>query len=220
MPLTMQITDQPNPVTDALLDDIAERGYAVIDDFLPHAVVSALRQQARALHDAGQMRQAGIGNAAQHQVIKAMRGDSTWWLDENSASPEQTLYLARMQALQLALNRAFFLGLAEFETHFAVYTPGAVYHRHLDQFKGQQERQVSAILYLNENWQPEDGGELRLYLDNRNESVDSAQHLDILPLGGRLLLFLSGRFQHEVLPARRQRVSLTGWFRIRTQQSR
>ena len=220
MPLTMQTTDQLNPVTEALLDDIAERGYAVIDDFLPHAVVSVLSQQASALHAAGQMRQAGIGNAAQHQVIKAMRGDSTWWLDENSASPEQALYLSRMQSLQHALNRAFFLGLAEFETHFAVYPPGAVYHRHLDQFKGQQERQVSAILYLNEDWQPEDGGELRLYLDDASESAGSAHHLDILPLGGRLLLFLSGRFQHEVLPARRQRVSLTGWFRTRAQQIR
>ncbi len=220
MPLTMQTTDQSNPATETLLNEIAEHGYAISDDFLPLATVSALNLQARALHASGRMQAAGIGKDTQHQVIKTMRGDSTCWLDENTASDEQAIYLARMQTLQGNLNRAFFLGLAEFETHFAVYPPGSVYHRHLDQLRGQQERQVSAILYLNEDWQPDDGGELRLYLDGGNEPVTGASrdYLDILPLGGRLLLFLSGRFFHEVLPARRERISLTGWFRTRVQQ--
>jgi SM-20-related protein len=220
MPLTMQTTDQSCPATETLLNEIAEHGYTISDDFLPPATVSALNLQARALHASGRMHAAGIGKDTQHQVIKSMRGDSTCWLDENTASDEQAIYLARMQTLQGNLNRAFFLGLAEFETHFAVYPPGAVYHRHLDQFRGQQERQLSAILYLNQDWQPEDGGELRLYLDaaHKTRTPLSPAHIGILPLGGRLLLFLSGRFFHEVLPARRERISLTGWFRTRGQQ--
>jgi SM-20-related protein len=39
--------------------------------------------------------------------------------------------------------------------------------------------------------------------------------MDVLPQGGRLLTFLSERFEHEVLPAHRERISLTGWFRRR-----
>jgi SM-20-related protein len=39
---------------------------------------------------------------------------------------------------------------------------------------------------------------------------------DILPLGGRLVLFLSDLIEHEVLPARRERYSITGWFRRQT----
>jgi len=42
---------------------------------------------------------------------------------------------------------------------------------------------------------------------------DSA--LQISPEGGTLVAFLSGRFEHEVLPATRERYSLTGWFRRR-----
>jgi len=35
------------------------------------------------------------------------------------------------------------------------------------------------------------------------------------PTGGTLVLFLSERFAHEVLPAKRERLSLTGWFKSR-----
>jgi SM-20-related protein len=38
----------------------------------------------------------------------------------------------------------------------------------------------------------------------------------VLPQGGRLVAFLSDRFEHEVLPARRERMSFTGWFRRRS----
>ncbi|MCB0627245.1 MAG: 2OG-Fe(II) oxygenase, partial [Saprospiraceae bacterium] len=36
---------------------------------------------------------------------------------------------------------------------------------------------------------------------------------EILPVGGRLVLFRSELLEHEVLPARRERYSLTGWLR-------
>jgi SM-20-related protein len=61
---------------------------------------------------------------------------------------------------------------------------------------------------LNQDWQKDDGGELRLYL---NGTADDT-HIDIMPVGGRLILFLSAKFLHEVLPAKRERISLTGWF--------
>jgi SM-20-related protein len=35
------------------------------------------------------------------------------------------------------------------------------------------------------------------------------------PTGGCLVVFLSGEVPHEVLPATRERLSLTGWFRRR-----
>jgi SM-20-related protein len=38
---------------------------------------------------------------------------------------------------------------------------------------------------------------------------------DIVPHGGTLVVFLSERFEHEVLPTARARVSLAGWFRRR-----
>ena len=101
--------------------------------------------------------------------------------------------------------------LTEIESHFTIYPQGAFYRKHLDRFRGSEQRQVSSILYLNQGWSPEHGGQLRLYLDEAND----ATYLDIEPAGGTLVLFLSGRFWHEVLPATRQRMSLTGWFRTR-----
>jgi SM-20-related protein len=67
---------------------------------------------------------------------------------------------------------------------------------------------VSAVVYLNDAWLPEHGGQLRMYLD------ESVEH-DVVPAGGCLVVFLSGEVPHEVLPATRDRLSLTGWFRRR-----
>jgi SM-20-related protein len=210
------ITQTPTITEDSLLEVISEQGFVVIDQFLPDSLTQALRQQAKTLQNRGDLLQAGIGKGVAKQVINKLRGDAIYWLDGHGNQPAEASYLARMEQLREELNRHFFMGLFEFETHFAVYAPGGVYHKHLDQFKGHQERQVSAILYLNEDWGAEDGGELRLYL---NGTADDT-HIDIMPLGGRLVLFLSARFLHEVLPARRERVSLTGWFRTRSQDLR
>jgi SM-20-related protein len=199
-------------VSDCQLETLAHQGFTVIDNYLPSDLVQQLRQQALNLRKKGIMRQAGIGKSDNNKIISEIRGDSIFWLDNAGHSIEQSKYITCMQALQEQLNRYFFLSLAEFECHFAVYDPGTYYLKHLDQFKGQQERQISAVLYLNDDWQSSDGGELRLYIDKR----DHSKHLDVSPVGGRLVLFQSGEFYHEVLSAKRARVSLTGWFRTRT----
>jgi len=66
---------------------------------------------------------------------------------------------------------------------------------------------------LNDAWQAADGGQLRLYLDGMAE----APYLDVLPTAGTLVAFLSSRFWHEVMPAKRERMSITGWFRSRAE---
>ena len=38
----------------------------------------------------------------------------------------------------------------------------------------------------------------------------------LAPQAGKLLLFLSARFEHEVLPARRDRMSIACWMRQRS----
>jgi SM-20-related protein len=130
-----------------------------------------------------------------------------FWLEEKGSTNAQWDCLARFEELRLALNRELQLGLFEFECHFARYRAGSAYGRHLDQFAGNGGRLLSCVLYLNEAWLPADEGQLRLHLADR--------HVDIAPLGSRLVCFFSARFEHEVLPPRRQRLSLTGWFRRR-----
>ncbi|MOA08544.1 hypothetical protein D3C78_1283200 [compost metagenome] len=67
---------------------------------------------------------------------------------------------------------------------------------------------MSAVFYLNADWQAEQGGALRMYLPGGEER-------DVLPLAGTLVVFLSADLPHAVLPATRERLSLTGWFRRR-----
>lgn len=185
-------------------DQLAQVGFCVASDFLPAAQISALAQDARALH--ARFRPAGTG--ARHARDQQLRGDATLWLEPPGANAPQRNVLARFEALRLALNRELQLGLFDFECHYALYPPGAFYRRHLDRLRDDDARVLSCVLYLNRDWQRVDGGELRLHLP------ESAP-LDVLPAGGTLIAFLSERFEHEVLPARRERLSLTGWFRRR-----
>ena len=81
-------------------------------------------------------------------------------------------------------------------------------------------RCITAILYLNENWEKCDGGQLRMYLDSAaverpNRAVDTHDYVDINPSNGKLLLFDS-RMVHsveEVLNKYKIRRALTLWTR-------
>jgi SM-20-related protein len=131
------------------------------------------------------------------------------WIDPAAATRGEAAVLARLERLRAALNRSLQLGAFELELHWALYPPGAHYARHLDRFRGgERARVVSLVLYLNEVWQPRDGGALRIHLDAHT-------HRDVAPQAGTLVAFLSDRFEHEVLAARRERLSLTGWLRRR-----
>jgi len=190
----------------AIADRLEQPGLAVVPRFLPGAQVAALRQVALERHAAGAFRRAAIGTGERRQVRDEVRGDEILWMPAEPSAPEQAL-LDLLESLRLTLNRELALGLFELECHYALYPPGKAYARHLDQFAGDTSRVVSCILYLNEGWTGADGGALRLYAD---EGV-----VDVSPEGGTLVAFLSGRLWHEVLPATRPRLSLTGWFRRR-----
>lgn len=201
--------DTRQPDYPALAERLATHGYAVVPDFLSPDQTTLLRNEALALHDGGQMRRAGVGKGEEYSINDTLRGDFIHWLEETSAtSPACQDYLARLENLRLEINRTLYLGLFDFEGHFAIYPPGAFYRKHLDQFQRDSRRTLTAILYLNQDWQESDGGQLRVYTDEQN-------HFDVLPQGGTLMTFISDRYWHEVLPASRERMSITGWFRVR-----
>ncbi len=193
----------------ALAEAIAAKGWTAVPGFIESGLVSELREECRQLIAKGAARAAAIGSGADRQTRGDIRTDEILWLDEADATPAQRRCLASFEALRLELNRELQLGLFEFECHFSRYAPGAFYRKHLDQFRGDRRRRLSCVLYLNENWTREDGGELRLYLD----TGEPGKFEDVLPVGGTLALFLSDRFAHEVLPGKRERLSLAGWFR-------
>ncbi len=196
---------------DRICTAIAKEGCAVEADFLPPATIDALGQDALARDAAGAFHAAGVGRGTERALRSDVRGDRILWLDESACAPVEAPAWNALDALRLALNQSLQLGLFSVEAHYALYPPGAAYHRHLDRFRASADsadvRVLSFALYLNHNWTAADGGVLRIY--------DAGRVRDVLPVAATLACFLSDRFEHEVLPAMRQRLSLTGWFRRR-----
>ena len=177
------------------------------DDFVDAKLLAELRKRCVELHETGGLRAARVGRGSQEHVAPEVRGDFISWLETPERDAEQRV-LSRLDELRSSLNRALMTGLEDFQGHFALYPSGAGYARHFDRLVGTDVRAISAVLYLNDRWVNDDGGQLRLY-------VGGGTSVDVLPEGGRLVAFLSDKFEHEVLPARRERMSFTGWFRRR-----
>jgi len=196
----------PAKALDSIVDSLQQRGVAVADGLLPCALWKRLAQRAKEAFARGKFRPARIGALRQRDA--AIRGDCiAWWPDAPEDAAEQA-YLRWIEALRRKVNERFFLGAFSFEAHYARYAPGARYRRHNDCLRGSDARALTVICYLNEHWQPDCGGALRLYLPDGTQ--------DVLPKGGRIVTFFSAEIEHEVLPARRERWSLTGWLRRRT----
>jgi SM-20-related protein len=196
--------------TRSIAESIGAHGYVAQAAWLPAAMIRALAEEARRAYAQGLFHPAQVGSGSSRQQAAGVRSDQVLWLSEtqdaqNTASCEA---LRRFEQLRSELNSALMLGLFELEAHFALYPPGGFYARHIDRFRDSDTRVLSLVLYLNENWQPEDGGQLCIELPEGGV-------VRVEPIGGTLVAFLSERFVHQVLPARRERLSLAGWFKQR-----
>ena len=152
------------------------------------------------------LRASKIGKGGNEQTIPLIRNDSIFWLSDTHNSPAQSEYLQKMDSLMRLINKELFLGLKQFEGHFARYDRGGFYKKHLDQFVGNNERLISVITYLNG---PIEGGELRIYSRKNPNQVE----IDLSPRPGSLVCFLSNQIYHEVLPTTSERLSIAGWLR-------
>jgi SM-20-related protein len=182
-------------------------GISVRDQFLAPLQIRALGDCARLRRGRGDFDAARIGSGHSLRRRDDIRGDSICWITPPLWPVEQTL-LEDLERLRLRLNQDAMLGLFELELHYAWYPPGAGYARHVDQPQALAHRRVSLVLYLNQDWTPEAGGELRVF-----DAADG--HRDIEPIGGRLVFFLTPGREHAVLPTQRDRLSISGWFRTR-----
>lgn len=185
------------------LDDLSENNFVVLDQVLNDSVVYDLKTCFEERMNEEKFKTAAIGARDKKLVDRTIRGDSIFWLDKESEDPRIKFYFTLMNKLQQVLNRYCFLSLSDYEFHFAHYSPGTFYKRHLDQFQGKNNRLISTVFYMNDDWVPEHAGQLRLYLENKV--------IDIAPKFGRLALFKSAEVEHEVLPTRIDRYSITGW---------
>lgn len=184
------------------IDQLADRDYVVIDNFLPDEDHAQMRSFLMDRLEEDKFKQAGIGSVYNNLTEKAIRSDFTYWLDRERDQEIHTFFRVVEETIG-NLNRYCFLSLSGFEFHFAHYPKGTFYKRHLDQFKERSNRLISMIIYLNEDWSKGDGGELVIYRDDEAITVE--------PLNNRCILFKSHVLEHEVLISNKDRFSVTGW---------
>ena len=192
-----------------LAEDLARSGIAVVPEYFSLNLLDQLRAEIVALEGKDGFRRAGVGSGSTRKVQDEIRRDSIHWLDRSHPTPVQTRVWEAMEQLRLVLNQHLFLGILEIEAHYAVYPAGGFYSRHVDSFRNDDSRIVSFVLYLNSQWMPMNGGQLRVY--------EKETFLDVEPRHGTLVCFLSRECEHEVLLSHAPRYSFTGWFKTSPQ---
>ncbi len=184
---------------------LAQHGYIVLEKPLSDILQDRLFARCQN-DDPSRFQAARIGRGSARQRISSVRGDVISWLVDTHST--DAAYLALMEELRLGLNGRLFLGLFDYECHYAIYEKGMGYAKHTDVLAGKKNRVLSTVLYLNEGWQKYDGGELVLY-DSNGEILET-----VAPRYGTMIIFLSEHFPHEVLISQNTRRSIAGWFRV------
>jgi SM-20-related protein len=184
---------------------LGRTGLCVCPDFLSARQLENMRNNLNEIHGAGNFKRASIGHS--REAHDAIRSDEIHWLERGDLNTAQIALWRKIDRLIKVFNRTLFLGLRDFEGHYAIYPKGGLYARHLDRFRDDGDRMVSFILYLNRDWKIQDGGKLRVF--------NEAGHTDIDPRGGTMVCFLSGESEHEVLLNHTPRFSFSGWFKTR-----
>jgi SM-20-related protein len=194
-------------ISDNSIQHLAEQDWVLLENYFSKDLTRELHLDAQRLWQKGAFQAAKVGRSSEQKKASEIRSDWTHWVDLHAATYQK---LDReIQALQSNLNQKLYLGLQDFECHFARYGEGQFYDRHIDQSTSKSplhgERVLSFVLYLNPNWQPGDGGELCLF--------HQETEIQIQPQWGRVILFRSDTVPHAVLMSKKERWSLTGWFR-------
>jgi len=197
-----------------IANDIVDKGISIRPYALPESLTALLLQHITELPDEN-FKRAGIGRAKDHIINDFIRTDEICWITGNSDAGSAWVKWAG--SLQDYLNKRLFLGLFSFESHFSHYAKGDFYKKHKDAFKGEGNRVLSVVVYLNPNWSADDGGELVIYDQQASSStlIDDSK-ITVTPSFGTVVVFLSEEFPHEVLPALRDRYAIAGWFRLNT----
>lgn len=185
------------------LDELSEKKWTLLS--INPQLSSSLLQKAQDRLIQKQFRQAEL--AAAQNVVSAVRNDKIFWLDAKIANLDNSEkeILSTLDHLLHEIKNDLRVSLKEVECHYAFYDKGHFYKKHRDTTAFQNKRVFSFVLYLNSDWNPEDGG----YLVGYEEKEILFQ---IKPEMGNMILFHSD-LEHEVKPTSRGRFSLTGWFR-------
>jgi SM-20-related protein len=189
-----------------LVDGFIDNKIGVTENFLSKTLASHLKENLILLFTQQQLLSAGTGNSNNVVHNKLMRSDVIYWLDRKHNNKYENDFFDLIDRFVIFLNSTCYTGITDYEFHYTLYEKGSFYKKHIDQFKNNNGRQYSMIMYLNEDWQLKDGGELCIH------HADYLQHIS--PNNGKTVFFKSNELAHEVLITNKARMSITGWLKV------
>ncbi|WP_064618547.1 MULTISPECIES: 2OG-Fe(II) oxygenase [Moraxella] len=181
---------------DNRLDTFLEMGVLVLDEVFDHQDVLLLQKESGFI-------EYKLATLAQGERRQSIRGDDIRWIDEDC--PIGMDYLGSIMSLAEYFNQALYAGIRRSEAHYACYPAGFGYQWHVDNPKGRDERVISAVFYLNDDWSDTDGGEI-LVIDKMGKQQT------LQPKANRLVIFDSN-LRHQVNITHRYRFSIATWMR-------
>jgi SM-20-related protein len=201
--------DEGNPGLFArIADDIQEKGFSINPFALPLGLSGSLLDRINTMGD-DEFVHARIGREQLLMKNQFVRKNEICWITgETNADRDWLQWTGEMQTF---LNRRLLLGLFSFESHYSHYAEGDFYKRHVDAHKGDANRVLSIVVYLNPEWLPESAGELVIYKNDSDQ-----EGIKVTPGFGTVVVFLSEYFPHEVIATKRDRYAIAGWFRLNT----
>eukprot|EP00561_Arcocellulus_cornucervis_P002188 CAMPEP_0185827454 /NCGR_PEP_ID=MMETSP1322-20130828/32059_1 /TAXON_ID=265543 /ORGANISM="Minutocellus polymorphus, Strain RCC2270" /LENGTH=359 /DNA_ID=CAMNT_0028525187 /DNA_START=24 /DNA_END=1103 /DNA_ORIENTATION=- len=230
-------TSVPRLPSSAIVD-LSAKGYAIIPNFLPPDLVSDLNADVSSLRSGSKFNVARIGQDATNKLNTDIRVAETCFvgrtkLQDCPDAARERLYDAldgvrndlsgnsvlddKSSSTGELIKAAPALDSTLSELLYAYYPQGGFYRRHRDAISGSASvlRSYSLLLYLNENWTPEDEGQLRMHFDSGGDFLPEGEgpnYIDVEPRGGTLVLFKSDQVPHEVLDTKAQRLAVVGWY--------
>ncbi len=192
-------------IFNCLIDSFIADKVGLAEHFLNVPLAAQLKGNLNTLFDSNQLREAGIGNDSVLTQDKLIRSDKIYWLDPKHNDLHENNFFLLMDLFVRHLNSTCYTGITGYEFHYALYETGSFYKKHLDQFRSNKSRAFSMIMYLNADWQQEDGGELRIFNEGNTQTI--------APLNGTCVFFKSSELEHEVLVTNVPRMSITGWLK-------
>lgn len=190
---------------ETLISSFIEHKIGIATNFLTISLANELKKNLLNLNNQQQLFKAGTGNKKDiNQSIK-VRSDVIYWLDKEHNNKAENDFFIQIESFIKYLNMNCYSGIVDYEFHYSLYEIGCFYVKHIDQFKNDSKRSFSMISYLNNNWQPNDGGELMIYKESSIQKIT--------PNEGKTILFKSNEMPHEVLLTNQPRMSVTGWLK-------
>lgn len=193
-------------IFNTLVDSFIDNKIGIAENFLNKSLAAHLKENLTNLYSEKQLLSAGTGNDTIVVHNKLMRSDIIYWLDRKHNNQYENDFFDLMDSFVSFLNSTCYTGITGYEFHYTLYEKGSFYKKHLDQFKNNTGRQYSMIMYLNEDWQTIDGGELCIHHDGHLQNIS--------PNNGKTVFFKSSELSHEVLITNKVRMSITGWLKV------